>query len=62
MVDENAKWYTYFERQFVSFKIKHILNIYYIPVIAFLGIYPKEFKNYVNTKISTWILQQLYSN
>lgn len=46
---ENVKWYDHFEKWFGSFiKVKHTSTIWLS--IPFLGIYPREMKDFVHTE------------
>lgn len=52
---ENVKWYDHFEKWFGSFiKVKHTSTIWLS--IPFLGIYPREMKDFVHTETCIWML------
>ena len=46
---ENAKWPSYFRRQFVTF-LQTVHNLSYGPAISLLDLYPTDLKTYVHTK------------
>jgi len=48
----NAKYYSYFGKQFGSLFTKLNILLPYNPAIGLLGIYPNELKMYVHTKTS----------